>query len=273
MNKQDFDTYDKIQRGEIDSQISNIVFSDKGEDPYQISPPKIDKRNALESSFEDLDSDDESVFNVYWEEFEQREKRRTQRSLQILHDPMMLLEKLKSYSKNMYKNLSPDDKSQLLSQIERFLDEGVTPLQKYYDELKSEFNVPSTNLLNFEREQFRKQIGMIRRAQKKELEQVKYMAGIKARKIIEELVDHANATVKKEMINIIKQFNGISKDLFNKEQTILKSSKMMREQEILINDLRLCLFQSVSKQALEKSELEKMDRWLDSDTSLYSNEK
>jgi len=34
IEKQDFDTYDKLQRGEIDSQISGIIFSDTNEDPY-----------------------------------------------------------------------------------------------------------------------------------------------------------------------------------------------------------------------------------------------
>jgi len=122
----------------------------------------------------------------------------------------------------MYKNLTPEDKNQLMNQIEKFLNEGVTPLQKYYDELKSQFNVPSKNLLNFEKQQFQKQISMVRKAQKKELEQMKFMATIKAKKIIELLVDKANITVKKEMNYVLQQFNELSRELFSKDQVILK---------------------------------------------------
>ena len=106
------------------------------------------------------------MYNVFWEEFEQREMRRKERDLDMLNDPMMLLEKLEVYSKNLYRNLSIDDKNELMNQIEHFLDEGVTPLRKYYDELKKQFTVPSKSLMDFEKKQFQKQIALIRKAQK-----------------------------------------------------------------------------------------------------------
>lgn len=123
---------------------------------------KKNTANVEDDNFSDV----ESVYNVYWEEFEKREIRRQEKDTDMLNDPMMLLEKLEVYSKNLYRNLSTDDKNQLVNQIERFLDEGVTPLRKYYDELKVKFSVPSKNLMDFERKEFRKQIGLIRKAQK-----------------------------------------------------------------------------------------------------------
>ena len=84
----------------------------------------------------------------------------------MLNDPMMLLEKLEVYSNNLYRNLTTNDKNQLVSQIEHFLDEGVTPLRKYYDELKQKFSVPSKSLMDFEKKEFQRQIGLIRKAQK-----------------------------------------------------------------------------------------------------------
>ena len=114
----------------------------------------------------DKQSDVDSMYNVFWEEFEQREMRRKERDLDMLNDPMMLLEKLEVYSKNLYRNLSIDDKNELMNQIEHFLDEGVTPLRKYYDELKKQFTVPSKSLMDFEKKQFQKQIALIRKAQK-----------------------------------------------------------------------------------------------------------
>ena len=157
---------------------------------------------------------------------------------------MTLLEKLKSYSNNMYKNLTPDDKTLLMTQIEKFLEERVTPLQKYYDELKSQFTLPSKNLLNYEKKEFMKQVQMIRKAHQKEIDQIKYMAGVKPKKIMNELVDLANQTVRKEMTILIKQFNQMGKDLYEKEEIIKTKDKMLQKQEKTINDLRICLFQS-----------------------------
>lgn len=237
---------------------------------YHLRRNKV--REVLDSSFEDLPSDDESVYNTYWEEFEEREKRKVQRSIDLLHDPMILLEKLQGYSKNLYKNLTPDDKNQLLRQIEKFLDEGVTPLQKYYDELRTQFSVPSKNLINFEKKEFRKQLEMIRRAQKKELEQVKYMATVKAKNIVQELIETANITVKKEMTNIVRKFNEISSTLYERDQAILKKDRMLKDQEKEIIDLRLSLFQSVSQQALESDKVDKMYKYLNKNLTAKEND-
>jgi hypothetical protein len=100
LSKREFVNYEKMNRGEIDSQISNILNSDNDEDPYGVSPPRKMKEGALESCFEDFQSDDESVYNVYWEEFERREQRKMKKGIDVLHDPMMLLEKLQNYSEN-----------------------------------------------------------------------------------------------------------------------------------------------------------------------------
>ncbi|CAI2386852.1 unnamed protein product [Moneuplotes crassus] len=259
LEKEDIIMYEKLDRGEIDSEISGIIFPGKDIDEYGAHPKEG------EQGENDMESDEESVFNCYWEEFEQREAKKRERSIEMLHDPMMLIEKLKSYSKNMYKNLSPDDKTQLMNQIERFLDEGVTPLQKYYDELKGEFNMPSKNLLNYERKEFQKQVQMIRRAHEKEIDQVKNMAGIKARELIHEVIKTANSTVRKEMINLIKQFNQMGKDLYDREQKIVLRDKMICDQEHTINDLKVCLFQACRQQEIQKQELEKLQKYLNNE--------
>ena len=51
-------------------------------------------------------------------------------------DPIRLLNRLESYSKQQLVTLPVDDKEVLLSQIESYLLEGITPLEKYYDEIK-----------------------------------------------------------------------------------------------------------------------------------------
>lgn len=204
------------------------------------------------------------MYNVFWEEFEQRENRRKEKDLQMLNDPMLLLEKLEVYSKNLYRNLSVDDKNELLSQIEHFLEEGVTPLKKYYDELKKKFTVPSKSLIDYEKKEFQRQVGLIRKAQKKEIEQIKYIAEVKAKKIATDLIAVANITVKREMNNIIKQFNQMNKDLINKQEKIDGQEITIKEQEKTINEIRMMLFQSTSRQVLDKIELDKLDRFLNS---------
>ena len=66
----------------------------------------------------------------------------------------------------MYRNLTTNDKNYLVNQIEHFLDEGVTSLRKYYDELKQKFSVPSKSLMDFEKKEILRQIGLIRKAKK-----------------------------------------------------------------------------------------------------------
>ena len=220
LNKKDFETFKQIGRGELDSELGDIMDSQKSEDLFmQETQQKPKPKNVLESGFEDL-SDDESVYNVYWEEFEKRAIRRKEREVEMLNDPMLLLDKLETYSKNLYRNLSSDDKKELMRQIEYFLDEGVTPLKKYYDELKQHFSMPSQNLLEFERNQFKKQISMIRKAQGKEIEQMKHMAMIKAKGVMQNLVDNANQVVKKEMTSIVKQYNFMSDELQKRKREI-----------------------------------------------------
>jgi hypothetical protein len=159
-----------------------------------------------------------------------------------------------------------------MGQMEKFLDEGVTPLQKYYDEMKSQFRLPSKNLMDFERKEFRKQLTVIRKAQKKELAHVKILAISKAKKLVEELIDTANITVKKEMSNIIRQFNEMSKALSEHDHETKKKDKMLKDQEKDIVDLRLSLFQSVTQQALDSQQLEKMQKYIYGNLSKAEND-
>ena len=56
--------------------------------------------------------------------------------MQEKNDPIKLLERLEEYSNQKLINMSMSDKEALINQIEEFLRQGITPLQKYYDELK-----------------------------------------------------------------------------------------------------------------------------------------
>lgn len=113
---------------------------------------------------------------------------------------------------------------------------------------------------------------MIRKAQKKELEQVKYMATVKAKQIVEELIETANITVKKEMTNIVRKFNDISSTLYERDQAILKKDKMLKDQEKEIIDLRLSLFQSVTQQAFEADKADKMYKYLNKNLTAKEND-
>lgn len=91
------------------------------------------------------------------------------------------------------------------------------------------------------------------------------MAEVKAKKIAAELVETANVTVKREMNQIIKQFNAMSQELFVKQQKIEKQEKTIQEQEKIINETRMLLFQSTSRQVLDKLDIEKLQNYLNSE--------
>ena len=56
----------------------------------------------------------------------------------------------------MYRNLSLKDKNQLVSQIEYFLNEWVTPLIKIILWTETKFQVPSKYLMNFKKKEFQR---------------------------------------------------------------------------------------------------------------------
>lgn len=76
---------------------------------------------------------------------------------------MILLEKLENYSNENLDKLSWDDKEKMLREIEYYLDQGITPLQRYYDKLVKYFSVPSKSLLNYDKKAFYKQLDAVRR--------------------------------------------------------------------------------------------------------------
>ena len=107
----------------------------------------------------------------------------------------------------------------------------MTPLQKYYDQLKQYFSVPSKNLLKFDQNCFYKQIESVRKAQKQEIKNIKKNAEMAARNLIDKIMVAAQETLKIEMISIIKQFEEIEKEVVRKDLKISQFEKMIKAQE------------------------------------------
>jgi len=84
-------------------------------------------------------------------------------------EPIQLLEQLQKYSEVQLKKLPWEDKEQLLWEIELYLAQGITPLQKFYDRLKEYFAVPSRDLLAYDKNYFYKQMAIVRKCQKQEI--------------------------------------------------------------------------------------------------------
>lgn len=82
------------------------------------------------------ESEVDSVEQVYWEDHGQKMRELQRKMMQEKNDPIKLLERLEEYSNQKLINMSMSDKEALINQIEEFLRQGITPLQKYYDELK-----------------------------------------------------------------------------------------------------------------------------------------
>ena len=64
------------------------------------------------------------------------------------------------------------------------------------------------------------------------------------------------------MNNIIKQFNAMSKELLLKQQKIETQEKTIKEQEQIINEVKMMLFQSTSRSVLDKLEVERLEKYL-----------
>ena len=121
------------------------------------------------TSIANSNSEDQSVYQVFWEEYGMHGTSKTSKFDSSLKDPIVLLEKLENYSNENLDKLSLDDKEKMLREIEYYLDQGITPLQRYYDKLVKYFSVPSKALLNYDKQSFYKQIDTVRRCQKQEI--------------------------------------------------------------------------------------------------------
>ena len=148
-----------------------------------------------------------------------------------LSDPLKLLEKLEGYSNDQFDKMNLEDKESLLREIELYLSQGITPLQKYYDQLKEYFSVPSKTLLKFDQNYFYKQVDKVRKAQKEEIKNVKKNAETAARNLIDKIMVAAKETMKIEMTSIIKQFEEMDRELNRKEFKIHQYEQMIKSQE------------------------------------------
>ena len=84
------------------------------------------------------------------------------------NDPLTLLHKLEEYSAEQLSKLTSEDREGLLKEIEGFLTQGFTPLEKFYNEIKDHFSIPSAQLLEYDKKHFTKQLEKVRQAHKQE---------------------------------------------------------------------------------------------------------
>ena len=149
-------------------------------------------------------------------------------------DPVKLINKLENFSQEQLKNLPIENKEALLRQVESYLEQGLTPMQKYYDQLVKQFTLPAKNILKYDQKFFYQQIDVIRKAQGQEIKIVKKEAEIAARKLIEMILANVKIAVKDQLNIILDQFEKLNRDLFKKTVQCDKYEKMMKTQQDLL---------------------------------------
>lgn len=68
-----------------------------------------------------------------------------------IHFSNKLLDKLEKFSKDQINKLDPEDQEKMLRTLESTLRQGITPIERYYDDLKDHFKIPSKFLLNYDK--------------------------------------------------------------------------------------------------------------------------
>ena len=99
-------------------------------------------------------------------------------------NPLKLIHKLEEYSKDQLRKLSLENKEILLKEIEVYLKKGITPLEKYYNELKAHFSLPSKNLMNFDRNHFYKQLKAVRISNQQNINNIIKISELAAKKLV-----------------------------------------------------------------------------------------
>ena len=122
----------------LDKDLEQYERLRKGHEPERKITEIISKAHSPEHSVKlnsDDSSEDASVDNEYWKELWRNKNDANRRRIVDQNDPIALLNKLEGYSNEKLVNMTKSSKEELLIEIDKFLKQGLTPLEKFHDEL------------------------------------------------------------------------------------------------------------------------------------------
>ena len=185
------------------------------------------------------DDDKDSVYNVFWDEEETRKYEVARVEKIDKKDPLKLLSKLENYSKDNLNKMFISDKEELINEIEGFLNQGLTPLERYYKDLKKHFTLPSANLIQTDKMFFFKQLDKIRGAQQQETANIMKKAEIIAKNMLGRMLTNVKTTLKKDLDKILDDYNKVRAVLSRSEYELKKWKKIAKDQEFAIIEMKL----------------------------------
>jgi len=185
------------------------------------------------------DDDKDSVYNVFWDEEETRKYEVARVEKIDKKDPLKLLSKLENYSKDNLNKMFISDKEELINEIEGFLNQGLTPLERYYKDLKKHFTLPSANLIQTDKMFFFKQLDKIRGAQQQETANIMKKAEIIAKNMLDRMLNNVKTTLKKDLDKILDDYNKVRAVLSRSEYELKKWKKIAKDQEFAIIEMKL----------------------------------
>lgn len=185
------------------------------------------------------DDDKDSVYNVFWDEEETRKYEVARVEKIDKKDPLKLLSKLENYSKDNLNKMFISDKEELINEIEGFLNQGLTPLERYYKDLKKHFTLPSANLIQTDKMFFFKQLDKIRGAQQQETANIMKKAEIIAKNMLDRMLNNVKTTLKKDLDKVLDDYNKVRAVLSRSEYELKKWKKIAKDQEFAIIEMKL----------------------------------
>jgi len=185
------------------------------------------------------DDDKDSVYNVFWDEEETRKYEVARVEKIDKKDPLKLLSKLENYSKDNLNKMFISDKEELINEIEGFLNQGLTPLERYYKDLKKHFTLPSANLIQTDKMFFFKQLDKIRGAQQQETANIMKKAEIIAKNMLGRMLNNVKTTLKKDLDKVLDDYNKVRAVLSRSEYELKKWKKIAKDQEFAIIEMKL----------------------------------
>ncbi|CAI2385850.1 unnamed protein product [Moneuplotes crassus] len=197
---------------------------------------------SLESSEDsqyqsDFSSEDSSLEAIDWEEFK-RDSLNQAENIEELLEPIRLIEKLESYSRDQLSKLSYHDKHKLLQEVNFYLKNGVTPVEKYYEELKSVFKIPSKSLINYDKIHFYKQLKAVRISHSEYVKEIKKQNKIITERLIKKTISNLEEALEKEACRIMYKEQQAKQKIEELTLDNCKCKEMLKDQEEEITRLR-----------------------------------
>ncbi|CAI2386281.1 unnamed protein product [Moneuplotes crassus] len=214
------------------------IFKNKFID-HALIQPKASEELKRSSRMENSSEGYTSVEQEFWEDYDRSKIEKNRQLQRDLKDPIKLLEKLENYGLENLKNIAMSEKEVLLNNIENLLKEGLTPLERFKEELLKHCSLPSSAVIQSDKKFFLKHVEKIRHAHKQDTKNILKKAEITAKRLLEKMSTRVMEALKKEIDGILYEYSRIKSQLVEAEHQLEKYVTIQKDQEMFLIDVQL----------------------------------